>query len=364
MVGLKFYSKFRADLCAERIAAGSPGVKVWVTYEPTTLPLGKVVNDELVALKDRITELESKLRDNACPHVVESGESRYCALAESSVRELEAKLREAEQFARDIATKLDIPYEPPVAKGACAYLVALEEMKAQLREAEQRNVKLEAELREASELLETPIGYGVGLRCVAEAVRVVLTRLREAEAARDVMARESNRWRDLFSLNSDDVSVRLVEADAERETKDTAIVEAVRQRDEWMSRCKEAEAKAEALLQQRDGMANIAGEFRDSLTAAEAENERLRKIVDDWRVCADGRAVRNDRLRAALEDCWDQFAIERPDGTKWAGGLSTLEEVGRVLFAPQPQEELQLRAATIREEKSSEPISSNDSRTV
>lgn len=33
MVLLRFYSEFRANLCAEQIAIGSPGVKVWVATE-------------------------------------------------------------------------------------------------------------------------------------------------------------------------------------------------------------------------------------------------------------------------------------------------------------------------------------------
>lgn len=33
MVLLRFYSEFRANLCAEQIAFGSPGVKVWVEKE-------------------------------------------------------------------------------------------------------------------------------------------------------------------------------------------------------------------------------------------------------------------------------------------------------------------------------------------
>ena len=44
-----------------------------------------------------------------------------------------------------------------------------------------------------------------------------------------------------------------------------------------------------------------------------------------------GLADRVSSLEEALRDCWNQFAIERPDGTKWHGGLSTLEEVERVL---------------------------------
>lgn len=34
MVRLKFYSKFRADLCAAQIVTASPGVKAWVELEP------------------------------------------------------------------------------------------------------------------------------------------------------------------------------------------------------------------------------------------------------------------------------------------------------------------------------------------
>jgi hypothetical protein len=42
-----------------------------------------------------------------------------------------------------------------------------------------RVAELEAQLLEASELLEKPIGYGVGILCVSEAVKLVLARLAE-----------------------------------------------------------------------------------------------------------------------------------------------------------------------------------------
>lgn len=59
------------------------------------------------------------------------------------------------------------------------------ELEARLKDAEEdklRITKLEAELREAAELLEKRIGYGVGLQCVAEGVRVVIRDLTAAEA--------------------------------------------------------------------------------------------------------------------------------------------------------------------------------------
>lgn len=37
------------------------------------------------------------------------------------------------------------------------------------------------------------------------------------------------------------------------------------------------------------------------------------------------------RFLDILRDVWNQFAIERPDGTKWHGGLSTLEDVEAAL---------------------------------
>jgi flagellar biosynthesis/type III secretory pathway chaperone len=48
--------------------------------------------------------------------------------------------------------------------------------------AEARIRVLEAQLLEASALLGEPIGHGVGLLCVAEAVRVILAQLAEANA--------------------------------------------------------------------------------------------------------------------------------------------------------------------------------------
>ncbi len=58
--------------------------------------------------------------------------------ANHRITELEAQLASAEQFAKDIAHKLNISYEPPVAKGECRYLAALETMKEQLAEANAR----------------------------------------------------------------------------------------------------------------------------------------------------------------------------------------------------------------------------------
>jgi len=81
-------------------------------------------------LEARITELEAQLASSPCPHVITSREgTSHCALAEGSVRRLEAHLTSAEQFARDIAVKLNIPYEPPVEKGECKYLAAIENLK-------------------------------------------------------------------------------------------------------------------------------------------------------------------------------------------------------------------------------------------
>lgn len=36
-------------------------------------------------------------------------------------------------------------------------------------------------------------------------------------------------------------------------------------------------------------------------------------------------------MLALLRDVWAQFSIQRPDGTRWAGGLSTMEDVEAVL---------------------------------
>lgn len=56
------------------------------------------------------------------------------------------QLAEAERFARDIANKLGIPYEPPVTKGECAYLRALETLKERAEKAEKEVERLRDEL--------------------------------------------------------------------------------------------------------------------------------------------------------------------------------------------------------------------------
>lgn len=66
-------------------------------------------------------------------HIESAGQSRLRA------EKAEAQL---EQFARDIAAKLGIDYTPPVSKGECVYLKALEEMKEQLVEASQEVERL------------------------------------------------------------------------------------------------------------------------------------------------------------------------------------------------------------------------------
>jgi hypothetical protein len=58
----------------------------------------------------------------------------------------QARIRDLEQFASDIANKLNIPYEPPVAKGECKYLVALEGLKERAEKAEADAARLTGDL--------------------------------------------------------------------------------------------------------------------------------------------------------------------------------------------------------------------------
>src|SRR5262245_17632342 len=90
--------------------------------------------------------------------------SAALGLARQQIVELEARIRELEnhmeQFARDIANKLGIPYEPPVAKGDCKYLVALEALKERLRYWDNENTKLDSEnisMRARIEILEAQL---------------------------------------------------------------------------------------------------------------------------------------------------------------------------------------------------------------
>jgi hypothetical protein len=53
---------------------------------------------------------------------------------------------------------------------------------------------------------------------------------------------------------------------------------------------------------------------------AEFEREEKEKARAD----ADAGWALADKLQAALEDCWEQFAYEGKNGL-WAGGLSELE---------------------------------------
>ena len=111
--------------------------------------------DELAAANAKIEELRRDL-DTEISAKWQAQASRDGA---------KARIAEAEQFARDIAHKLGIDYTPPVSKGECVYLKALEAIK-------ERNAELEARLAEAKETTAASIN----------ALQVWIERAEKAEA--------------------------------------------------------------------------------------------------------------------------------------------------------------------------------------
>lgn len=158
---------------------------------------------------DRIKDLERQLAYER------SWKEQNAAEAEKLIETVE-KLSAAksaaearlEQFARDIAHKLGISYEPPVAKGECAYLAEMERLK---------------ELR-------------VSYLSRAEAAEA---RLNEAQAElRDWIENRGPK------LAIQVVNEQVAEANSARETLSLALEQAIAQRDEADIRAEKAEADA------------------------------------------------------------------------------------------------------------------------
>jgi hypothetical protein len=90
--------------------------------------------------------------------------------------------------------------EPPTGHPESHLSVALR-LGPELEKAQARIETLESQLLEASELLQEPIGYGVGILCVAEAVRVVLAQRAKLRDALKFYGNPQN-WR--FTHDKDD----------------------------------------------------------------------------------------------------------------------------------------------------------------
>lgn len=116
---------------------------------------------------------------------MELSRQRAAAEAEGEEGEAGARIRELEiqlKLAQEKITDLRDANERAVTIAAEAANKLRDEYEARLKAAQ----SYEAQLHEASQLLDGPIGHNVGLLCVTEAAKVVLERLKEAEHEREI----------------------------------------------------------------------------------------------------------------------------------------------------------------------------------
>lgn len=127
----------RNAILEARLAEAEARANMWEHNYAIASPKRYALIQRAEAAEARLEAVDAALDDASAPATVGSIDSdniieriRLWRFAQDNLVDMfEARLREAEQFARDIAHKLDMPYSPPVAKGDCAYLVALEELK-------------------------------------------------------------------------------------------------------------------------------------------------------------------------------------------------------------------------------------------
>lgn len=118
-------------------------------------------------------------------------------------KEILAQLEEASANLNEIMAK---PVEP---------MARAEEIEADCNAAKTRIATLEAELHNASVPLEELIGHNVGLLCVADGVRAISARLKEAEDERDE-----------YLLKADTAEARTAELEAGRKTMFARVTKA------------------------------------------------------------------------------------------------------------------------------------------
>lgn len=96
------------------------------------------------AYNDGRREAEQQLASaHNAKRTAEENELAAAAELDEVTAQLAAAQRQHEQFAQDIADKLGIEYAPPVAKGDCAYLAAIERLKEQSATVRAALVKVE-----------------------------------------------------------------------------------------------------------------------------------------------------------------------------------------------------------------------------
>jgi hypothetical protein len=143
-----------------------------------------------------------------------------------------------------------------------------------------RVAELEAQLLEASEMLEKPIGYGVGILCVSEAVKLVLARLAEthtklntemAEHTREVLLHAATQSRAAASS-------QLAETNARAEAAKTALADRIEHCEKHHS---------EEIKRQRNYIEALEHDvkyFKEAKENAESRAEAMRKALEklEW----------------------------------------------------------------------------------
>lgn len=172
------------------------------------------------------------------------------------------------------------------------------------RDAQARVETLEAQLLEASKLIEAPIGYGAGILCVAEGVRVILRRLNEQTA-------RANIWEKNYT-QSETKTMKALRLRAEK--AEARIAELETQLAEAIERCEKAETELEIELAAKESTiadlkdlayerapriaAEEAGKVREELEAQLREaNAKLERTWSHREIA---------RLKGELEIAWGQ----------------------------------------------------------
>jgi chromosome segregation ATPase len=240
-------------------------------------------------------------------------------------RKLEARISELEAQLAD-AEKLRI-----------SYLMRAEKAEAQLASPidiflSARVAELEAQLLEASELLEKPIGYGVGILCVAEAVKLVLARLAEthtklntemAEHTREVLSHAITQSR------AEKAEAQLASARTERDDwrnrRDAAIIRT----EEAEEREDAAEARAEAAKTAlADRIEHCEKHHSEEIKRQRNYIEALEHDVKYFKEAKESAESQAEAMRKALEEYADlaNWHVDREYGPahwSWLGGDPT-----------------------------------------
>ena len=135
--------------------------------------------EERMAAEERVKELEARQCEKCEASIEEHFELTFkIAERDRQIAELEARLKEAE--ARANMWEHNYAISSPKRHA----------LNQRAEAAEKRVATLEAELGEASQSLDNLIGHNVGMLCVAEGVRQIEARLKEAEAKVDELRQD------------------------------------------------------------------------------------------------------------------------------------------------------------------------------